>query len=92
MACGCIDKVEQNTLNFLKEKHKDRTYEDVSGWGSTGLKNVGFSLCENGGRMVYFEYKSQYTFIKVNGQTSSLKTENISLYPTYCPFCGVKLT
>lgn len=90
MACNCVDNLEQNTLDHLKGQYKERSYEDVSGWSETGLQNVAFGLGEGGCRKPYFLYKSRYTFTKTNGQTSALKTENVNIYPTYCPFCGLK--
>nr|WP_294897773.1 hypothetical protein [uncultured Pedobacter sp.] len=88
MRCECIENAEKGAVNMLRKQHPERVYDDVSTFGDTGFQNLSLSLGEEGGLKLFFEFKTHYTFTKANGEQSAQKTHKISLYPSYCPFCG----
>jgi len=90
--CNCIKETEQKTLDFLKTKHKDKTYnEDLNGFQGTGFQNVAILFGENSGYSFYHPFTVETTFTKVNGEMSKPKKETVNIYPTYCCLCGIKL-
>jgi hypothetical protein len=82
--CLCIKTVAENIVKRLGEDKKN----------PKGFKIIDFDWsCQTIWPEIRlyadFEYKS--TFEKSDGTTSKPKNNKISMYFTYCPFCGVKL-
>jgi hypothetical protein len=90
MACNCVKEVEQKSLNQLKERHPNNTYDEkLNGFDGTGLRCVAINL-GSGSSVGYNEFKAHYTFQKTNGETSIVKTGVLDVYHIFCPFCGKK--
>lgn len=85
MACNCLE----TTLEKVIERHKQNNPADTiidadylnKGWNFSGKGNA---------INLYNEIKIEYTFQKVNGQTSNPKSTKLSIYGEYCGFCGKK--
>lgn len=88
--CNCIETLNNKVLQARRKDFPDREYKDITMYGDFGFKNIALGLGGGGELKPYFEFKLGYTFIKTNGQISFPKTETVSIYPTYCPFCGRK--
>lgn len=89
--CNCIDETSKKIIEKLKSDNPEKTYnESLNGFMGTGFANQCVSFSENGGNKLYNEFRIESTFIKTNGDTSKPKKETISIYPSFCCFCGVK--
>lgn len=80
--CNCIKDV---TERLVKHKQENST---ISGY------NIESALFDNVSiyptvRM-YSECNVSSTFTKKDGSTSNPKTEKVSIFFNFCPFCGVK--
>lgn len=85
MACTCLDDVLKKHVEYQTEKHKDWDITDAD-W-----LNKGWNLSGRGNPInIGYQIKVEYTFTKVNGQTSQPKSETSSIYGTHCTFCGKK--
>lgn len=88
--CNCIADFEAKLIDRVKEQNPTWELEEINHFDGTGLQNIAFTFGH--GNIVYNEFKVRYTFPKVNGEMSTPKTHKLSLYPTYCCYCGIKLT
>jgi len=90
--CECIEQVEKNILQKLKDNHPERSYNDaLNAFEGTGIQNKASGLTNFGKVFIYHEFKVDYTFTKTNGEQSKMKRQTTSLFPVYCCFCGRKL-
>ena len=79
--CDCIDKVI--------EKVKEKVVKDKS--NGYKIENIEFENCSwFPKRELYSNVILKTTFIKRDGNTSKPINEHISIFYTFCPFCGVK--
>lgn len=87
--CNCI----KETINAAQEKLVAQVEEKhtVSEWIDKGsYSHQGLSL-SGGPSKIGMPFIIQYRRQKVNGQPEkNITTEHITMYPTYCPFCGKK--
>lgn len=91
--CNCIEETEQKVLNHLIKTHPNKHYDgELNHFDDTGFRNTAISFEENGGTKFYHELVIKSSFTKVNGEESKPKRQVINIYPTYCCFCGIKLT
>lgn len=90
--CNCIKEIEKKIIENLKETNPTKTYnEELNRFEGTGFQNIALGMGANGGYKLYHEFKIESSFTKVNGDQSNPKKEAISIYPSFCAFCGVKL-
>jgi len=91
--CNCIEIQEKRILDHLSESYPDREYDkQLNSWKGTGFKNKAITFGGHGGIFLYQEFSVNYTFTKTNGERSKEKKQTISLNPSFCIFCGQKLT
>lgn len=85
MACKCMENALDKTLKLKEEQHPDWKIEDID-W-----VNKGYNFSDKGNPInLSNEIKIEYTFTKVDGSTSKSKVEKLTIYGTYCTFCGKK--
>jgi hypothetical protein len=85
MACNCLEKTLQKTLELKKEQNP--TWEI----GEYDWKNKSWNFSNKGNPTnLYNEIKIEYSFPKVNGDMSKPKTETVTIYGSFCTFCGKK--
>ncbi len=83
MACKCLASAEKNLLNKLIESHKELLIEDGE------FTNRGFKLGgTDDGSGLYHEFKYSYRPLKKDGTYGVERRSTVSIYPTYCGFCG----
>lgn len=87
--CNCLEEtteaLQKKIVADVESKNK------VSEWIEKGkYQHKSFSM--NGGNSkIGMPVIAQYRIIKTNGEPArNITTVNVSVYPTYCPFCGVK--
>lgn len=86
MECNCIEKSEAKILTHLRDKHPDWIIKDAH------YKNKALMMdLEPMRNCLYFEFGYEYSFPKVNGSMSKPKNMTVSITPSFCPFCGVKM-
>ncbi len=84
--CNCISDIEVMVLDKMKEDKK--AFGVVN---KASFKNIGYSFGANGGEKLYNEVEYEMTNKKKDGSIGATKNYRISIYHTYCPFCGEKL-
>lgn len=82
--CNCIKDIE--TKAFEKLKNDKSKFGVVN---SAEFITVGFDLM-NGGVRLYNDITYEMTNKKKDGSVGSTRNYSISVYHTYCPFCGEK--
>jgi len=80
--CDCINKTELAILDKMK---LDNKYAVV---GEGQFSHKGMSFSGNGGWRTYQEFEYEFTPIKKNGEPGRQIKKRVSMYHTYCPFCG----
>lgn len=85
MACTCLETSLSTVKQEIQDQNKEWSIADIDwtkkGWNFSGKGNP---------INLYNEIRIEYTFTKVNGQTSTPKSTSISMYGEYCTFCGKK--
>lgn len=81
--CKCIPQVEDNITKHIVETKKETLF-------SGRLKNVGISFSKNSHVRTYNEFEYEGQREKKDGTPSKRFTRRVSIYHTYCPFCGEK--
>lgn len=83
MACKCTANAEKNLLSKLIESHKELLIEEGE------FVNRGFKLDgDDDGSGLYHQYKYSYRPLKKDGTYGVERHSTVSIYPTYCGFCG----
>lgn len=86
--CDCLEKTEENLIKHLTERlGKDTTIQDVN-IDESGYVNKGLSL--GAGWKLFLPYAFKYTPTKKDGSAGKEKTFKTSIFPTFCPFCGLR--
>ncbi len=78
---------------LLGESVIEKLTSDKKGVGivnSGDLKNYGFSFGKISFMQTYNEFQYEMTNKKKDGSLGATKKHTISIYHTYCPFCGEK--
>lgn len=86
--CDCIEKVEKMIAEKQLSENPGAELFDKSQKGT--MLHTGYSFSKNPGRRTYNEVEVNISVKKKNGQFSRFKRKRISVYATYCPFCGKK--
>jgi len=88
--CDCIDKVTENARKTLREKVESERAK-VHEWIEEGdFLHKGFNL-SGGPTKIGMPFVIEYRIQKTNGEPAQNVTKrNVSLYPSFCPFCGKK--
>lgn len=84
--CNCIKDLDEKLLAKMKEEKKAN---GIVNEGS--LQNMGLSFANpGGGWRTYQVFKYEMTNKKKNGTLGATRNYEISMYHTFCPFCGEK--
>lgn len=86
--CNCIKESTERVLDFVKKENDKSDRKGIIGDGH--YNHQGLSLGKNGGWRTYQEFEYEFTPIKKDGSEGRQITKRISIYHTYCPFCGKK--
>jgi hypothetical protein len=82
--CDCIDTLNEKVLAKMKE---DKKGIGIVNEGS--LQNMGLSF-SGGGWRTYNPFKYEMTNKKKDGSLGATRNYEVSIYHSYCPFCGEK--
>jgi hypothetical protein len=86
--CNCLSSegdIAQKILEHLKEQNPDATIENGT------FLNTGFSFDPgHEGQFSYSPFEYLLTPVKKDGTQGKPVRKTISMYHTYCPFCGRK--
>ena len=80
--CDCIEKIEKQVFDKLK---KDKENNGIVNKAS--FKEKGYDLT-NGTIRLYNEVEYEMTNKKVNGTLGATRNYTVSIYHSFCPFCG----
>jgi hypothetical protein len=83
--CDCIKNLKTSVIEKLTSDKKG-----VGIVNSGDLKNYGFSFGKTSFMQTYNEFQYEMTNKKKDGSLGATKKHTISIYHTYCPFCGEK--
>jgi len=84
--CNCIEKTETAVIDKMK---KDNEGKAIIGDGS--YQHMGMSFANGGGWKTYQEFEYEFTPIKKDGTNGRQIKKRVSIYHSYCPFCGEKI-
>lgn len=86
--CDCISTLENELSEELTKQIEEKI--KVADWEDEGFMNKAFAL--NGGpTRIGMPFIMQYRRLKTNGEKEkNIQTKNVTMYPTFCPFCGIK--
>lgn len=73
---------------IIKKKRDDANGTGVIGEGI--FTHMGLSFGKNSKWRTYQEFEYEFTPIKKNGESGKQIKKRVSMYHTYCPFCGKK--
>jgi hypothetical protein len=89
--CNCIEESVKKTtehLTGLVNKHRNEIYE----LESSDYENKAFTFGEKTDLLIAMPFEFVYVRRKVNGmKENKFTTMKVSILPTYCPFCGIKI-
>lgn len=89
--CNCISEVESKVIQHLKEANPSRIYhEPVLHFLGTGLQNYVYSPSYS--PFLSHLFKIEYHVTKKDGTPSKARIQSIGIYPTFCGFCGQRLS
>ncbi len=80
--CDCIPKLAEN----IKEKIKKDKSERVKGFNLIKGNWEHYSFYPK--TRLYSDFIIESTFEKKDGSTSKPKKDSVSIFYSYCPFCG----
>lgn len=86
--CNCIEEIEKMVAE--KQLSENPGAELFDGKNRGTMLHTGFSFSANPGRRTYNEVEVAISIKKRNGQFSRFKKKRISVYASFCPFCGKK--
>jgi len=85
MKCKCFEDLEQK----VKEKCTKANMTDIE----CGFKHRALVMTESPYSLVMLPVEFSYRLIKKDGSKGkNTRTETVSIAPTYCPFCGEKIS
>lgn len=84
--CKCVDELSAKVIEMKKEENKD-----VAIIGEGNFAHMGLSMSGKGGWRTYQEFEYEFTPIKKNGTQGRQFKKRVSVYHSYCPFCGKKI-
>jgi len=84
--CNCLKDGKKNILDKLKA---DKAGVEIINSGD--FKNYGFSFGKKSFMRTYNDFEYSMTNIKKDGSQGATKKKTISIYHTYCPYCGGKI-
>lgn len=58
---------------------------------ASGYDNTAYMFNNGGGTAIYLPFTMEYTIVKKDGTVSGTKKEKVSMYLSFCPFCGKKI-
>lgn len=87
--CDCIKQTTESSQKYIVKQVEEKNTIDE--WVSKGrYMNTGYSM-SGGSTKIGMSFIAEYRRRKVNGEPEKkLTTVNMTIYPTYCPFCGEK--
>lgn len=88
-SCNCLAKSTKTVVDHLKNQLQEECRQTVE----VNEKDSGYTnrvLTFTSGYKLMMPFELKYTPIKANGEKGKEKTKKISVFPTYCPFCGKK--
>lgn len=87
--CDCISQTTHSLTDKLISKVETKV--KVNEWIDKGTyQNRSFSM-KGGPTRIGMSFVIQYRIEKTNGEPAkNITTENITIYPSFCPFCGEK--
>lgn len=89
--CQCLKESENKLFAHLKEQiSKDAKVKSFDESESHYL-NKGLVFTGDGGWKLYMEYQIAYIPVKKDGSDGVPKKKTVNIFPTFCPFCGVKM-
>ncbi len=84
--CDCLKKSEERVKDHLVEQRGLVNVEEF------GYDNTALTFGDNDSDIkIYLPFSVSHKPIKKDGSIGNLKTHKVSIFPTFCPFCGVKL-
>lgn len=84
--CDCIKQLNEKILEKMQEDNKNNGVIEEG-----ELQNMGLSFGKPGGWRTYQPFEYKMTNKKVNGTLGVTRKHTISIYHSYCPFCGEKI-
>ena len=84
MNCNCKQDVEAR----LTERFKEQTPTGTD--HGTELQGYGFAMSSNAMQVRGFMNVRQSAMVPLKSGVPKLKTTTLSMFFSYCPFCGVK--
>lgn len=88
--CKCLETTENNAIATISTKLQKRFKAIEVDKIESGYTNKVLAF-STGGWQLMMPFELRYTFEKKDGTRSSGKVEKTSIFPTFCPFCGVKI-
>jgi hypothetical protein len=88
--CKCLQVSEDNAIEHISKKLSERYSGFELNKEDSGYINKVLSF-STGGLHLIMPFEVRYTFQKKDGTRSSGKVEKTSIFPTFCPFCGIKI-
>jgi len=82
--CTCIRESEKKISDHLIETHKLTDVDEF------GYANKAFIFDSYQSSKIYLPFEVVYTPTKKDGTKGRDKTLKTNIFPTFCPFCGVK--
>lgn len=83
--CKCVNELTEKLIVMKKEENKETA---IIGEGT--FSHLGLSFTD-GNWHTYQEFEYEFTPIKKNGTQGRQHKKRVSVYHSYCPFCGKKI-
>ena len=81
--CNCIKETAEKIISKMKEDNSGKATI-----GDGNFTHMGLSFTGNSGWRTYQEFEYEITPIKKDGSNGRQHKKRISMYHSYCPFCG----
>lgn len=85
---NCIKEAKQRTIEFLVNEQKDKS---IINQEKCNFSHITLSLGDNIRWRTYQEFHYRIAPIKKDGSIGKEKEKTISIYHSFCPFCGEKV-
>jgi hypothetical protein len=85
--CNCIKEIPVKVLETLQKNKPESQISDVD------FANQAFGFLDGGftSSKVYLPIQYSISFRKKNGEMSKMQRKEVSMFASFCPFCGEKL-
>lgn len=84
--CDCIDTTEKIVFEKLKkDNEKNGIVNEVA------FRQKSFRLSKGGGIFLYNDIEYEMTNVKKDGSHGATRKYTVSMYHSYCPFCGKEI-